>query len=134
MNDIISDMSEEVTDGIRIIVKSQYMPGRSNPLHQLYYFAYYVTIRNEGTKSVRLVSRHWNIRDALGRVEVVDGPGVVGQQPVIQPGDYFEYNSFCPLRTEYGHMSGFFRMETDDGLEFHANIATFQLISPQSVN
>ena len=134
MHEIISDMSESITNGIRVVVKSQYMPGRSNPVHQMYYFAYFVTIRNESDRPVQLMSRHWQIRDALGRIEEVEGPGVIGQQPVILPGDYFEYSSFCPLRTEYGHMNGSYRMQTDDGELFDAEIARFQLISPQSVN
>ena len=83
---------------------------------------------------MKLINRHWEITDAVGNIEIVDGPGVVGQQPVLNPGESFEYNSFCPLPTEFGIMVGYYEMENENGNQFNAEIPTFKLISPQSIN
>ncbi len=128
-------MSNAITRGVRVQVQPRYVPERSNPVQPLYFFAYEVTITNEGDEAVQLVSRHWKIRDAYGRVDEVRGPGVVGKQPRLEPGQSFEYTSFCPLPTEFGTMQGEYRMIVlDSGEEFDARIETFQLVSPQAVN
>jgi ApaG protein len=120
--------------GVQIRVRAQYIPERSNPVQPLYFFAYEVTITNNGDRAAQLVSRYWRIRDAYGRIEEVRGPGVVGQQPRLEPGESFEYTSYCPLPTEFGTMEGAYQMVLDDGTGFDAPIPTFQLISPQAVN
>ncbi|MBX7058198.1 MAG: Co2+/Mg2+ efflux protein ApaG [Leptospirales bacterium] len=127
-------MSEAVTQGVRIRVNSEFVPERSNPMQPLYFFAYHVTISNEGAQAVQLLNRHWKIRDAFRRIEEVRGPGVVGRQPRLSPGESFEYTSYCPLPTEFGSMEGSYEMAYDDGASFEARIAPFQLVAPQAVN
>ncbi len=97
-------------------------------------FGYHVTVRNEGSEPVQLVSRHWIITDATGRVEEIRGPGVIGEQPVIQPGRSFEYRSGCPLPTAMGTMHGTYQMVTQKGERFDATIAPFTLAEPYSLN
>ncbi|MDX1389047.1 MAG: Co2+/Mg2+ efflux protein ApaG [Acidobacteriota bacterium] len=126
--------SEAVTRGIRVEVESRYLPERSAPEQQRWFFVYRVRITNEGDERVQLLSRHWIITDALGEVEEVRGPGVVGAQPVLEPGTEFEYTSFCPLPTPFGSMRGTYQMVTDDGEPFDATIATFTLNEPLSIN
>lgn len=93
----------------------------------IYFFAYHIRISNEGDLPVKLVSRHWMITDASGHVEEVRGPGVVGEQPVIGPGEDHEYTSFCPLRTSSGAMEGSYQMVTENGQSFDAQIDLFRL-------
>ena len=126
--------SQATTRGIRVEVQVQYVPERSEPARDKWFFAYRVRISNQGTERVQLVSRHWTITDAHGRVEEVRGPGVVGEQPVLDPGDSFEYTSFCPLETPFGSMQGTYQMVTADGATFDAEIAPFTLSEPYSVN
>ena len=90
-------MSDTTTRGVRVQVQSAYVPERSSPRESHYFFAYRVRISNVGEETVQLVSRHWVITDGDGHVEHVQGPGVVGEQPVLEPGESFEYTSFCPL-------------------------------------
>jgi ApaG protein len=126
-------VSTALTRGVRITVRPQHVPERSTPGQ--YFFAYTVTIANEGTSSAQLVSRHWLITDAHGRVQEVKGPGVVGQQPTIAPGDKHEYTSFCILTTPHGTMRGTYQMVRPDGSEkFDAEIAPFILSLPNSMN
>jgi ApaG protein len=120
-------MPTETTEGIRITVRTRYMPERSNPAGALYVFAYEITIANDGAEPAQLVSRHWVITDSDGRVEEVRGPGVVGETPHLDPGESFTYTSFCPLKTEHGTMSGTYRMVRDGGEEFDAVVPTFEL-------
>jgi len=101
--------SEALTNGIRVRVHSVYVPERSDPEQGHWFFAYRVDIANEGSESAQLVSRHWIITDANGHVEQVRGPGVVGEQPVLQPGESFQYTSACPLPTPVGTMHGTYR-------------------------
>ena len=115
-------------------VQSRYVPEHSDPARGGWLFAYTVRIANEGEDVVKLISRHWIITDANGEVEEVKGPGVVGEQPVLRPGEHFEYTSACPLRTAFGTMHGTYQMVTDDGEEFDAEIATFSLSTPHAVN
>ncbi|MBI5498087.1 MAG: Co2+/Mg2+ efflux protein ApaG [Deltaproteobacteria bacterium] len=127
-------MSEAVTQGIRVRVRSEYRPERSHPARKQYFFAYTVRILNESERTVQLVARHWIITDAHGRAEEVRGPGVVGEQPVLRPGGSFEYTSGCPLPTEFGTMHGTYQMRCTDGAEFDAVIAPFRLALPNAVN
>ena len=127
-------MSEAVTKGVRVRVETRYLPERSNPLSRQFLFAYEVTIRNEGEEAVRLLTRHWIITDANNKVEEVEGLGVVGETPVIRPGQAFTYTSFCPLRTEFGTMHGTYGMVRPSGEEFDARISPFALKIPNIVN
>ncbi|MGM0574776.1 MAG: Co2+/Mg2+ efflux protein ApaG [Myxococcota bacterium] len=127
-------MSDQSTRGIRVQVESLYVPERSAPERDHYFFAYRVQIRNESDEAVQLVSRHWVITDGDGHVEEVRGPGVVGEQPVLAPGDEHAYTSACPLRTQVGTMQGTYQMVTDAGDEFDAVIAPFTLAVPNALH
>ena len=127
-------MSNAVTNGIRITVKSQYLSDRSSPSARQYVFAYTVRIANEGTETAQLKSRHWVITDGNGKVQEVRGDGVVGAQPVLKPGQHFEYTSGCVLTTTRGTMHGTYQMTRDNGETFDAEIAAFPLAMPHSLN
>ncbi|MBX6420335.1 MAG: Co2+/Mg2+ efflux protein ApaG [Sinobacteraceae bacterium] len=127
-------MSETVTRGLRIRVVPRYVPDQSDPVNGQYLFAYHVTIRNEGQVTVKLLSRHWVITSGEGRVEEVRGPGVVGYQPELKPGEEFQYTSACPLNTPVGTMHGSFQMVTESGESFDALIAPFRLAVPRVLN
>jgi len=126
--------SEAVTRGVRVLVQSHFAPERSNRASQQWFFLYTVTITNEGTDTVQLVSRHWIITDGHGHVEEVRGPGVVGEQPVLRPGEAFTYTSGCPLTTPLGTMEGTYQMVTGSGERFDAAIAAFILSEQYTVN
>jgi ApaG protein len=127
-------MSDTTTQGIRVQVESFYEEDRSSPQENYYFFVYRVRITNLGGEKVQLVSREWLITDANGETQRVQGPGVVGEQPVLAPGDSFEYTSFCPLSTPVGAMQGSYRMELENGASFDAEIAPFALAVPHAVN
>ena len=127
-------MSDVTARGIRVGVESFHIPERSRPDQDYYFFAYQVTISNLGSETAQLPSRRWIITNAEGRVETVQGPGVVGKQPVLKPGDSFQYTSFCPLDTPVGSMHGGYRMITDDEEEFEVRIDPFTLAVPTAVN
>ena len=127
-------MSDTTTRGIRVQVESYYEEERSSPQESYYFFAYQVRISNEGTERAQLISREWIITDANGESQRVQGPGVVGEQPVLAPGDVFEYTSFCPLSTAVGTMHGSYHMVRPDGSSFEAEIAPFSLAVPHAVN
>jgi len=127
-------MSEATTDGIRVRVRSVYLPERSAPHANEYLFSYTVVISNVGGETAQLVSREWIITNGDGRVERVTGPGVVGHQPVLEPGQSFEYTSFCPLTTPVGSMHGSYRMVRPGGASFDARIAPFSLAMPNALN
>jgi ApaG protein len=127
-------VSNAVTQGIRVTVKSVYVPEQSAPLAHRYVFAYTVRISNEGELPAQLRTRHWVITDSEGRTEEVRGPGVVGNQPLLRPGDHFEYTSGCVLRTPRGEMRGTYQMYRDSGEMFDATIAPFSLELPHSLN
>ncbi len=127
-------VSEAVTRGVRVQVRSEFSPSHSEPDKSKWFFLYTVTITNEGHDTVQLVTRHWIITDAMGQVEEVRGPGVVGQQPVLEPGQAFEYTSGCPLPTPFGSMHGTYKMITADGEPFDAEIASFELQAPFTVH
>ncbi len=125
--------SEATTRGIHVSVRAQYVPERSEP-GLGWFFAYTVTITNRAAVKAQLVSRHWVITDANEEIEEVDGPGVVGEQPVLAPGESFEYTSACPLPTAFGTMHGSYQMVMGDGETFDAEIAAFTLAEPLAVN
>jgi ApaG protein len=122
--------SQATTRNIQVRVEAEYDPGRSNPQHQQWFFLYTVQITNEGAETVRLISRHWIITDAMGHVEEVRGPGVVGEQPILAPGQSFRYTSGCPLTTPFGSMHGTYQMVTKGGAQFDVEIAPFTLTEP----
>jgi ApaG protein len=127
-------MSQAETRGIRVQVESCYLEEHSSPAEDYFFFSYHVRIENRGPQAVQLISRRWVITDGDGNQEVVEGPGVVGEQPLLQPGDRYEYESFCPLRTAVGTMHGVYRMVTAGGERFEAEIAPFTLARPGAVN
>jgi ApaG protein len=127
-------VSTATSEGIRVNVRSVYVPEQSSPRARRYVFVYTVNIANEGDTAAQLRSRHWVITDGDGRVEEVRGPGVVGQQPLLNPGDHFEYTSGCVLTTPRGEMRGSYQMYRPDGTSFEANIAPFTLTLPYSLN
>ena len=127
-------MSEACSHGIRVQVRSQFVPERSDPSRGHYFFAYRIRIQNESERQVQLISRHWLITDAHGRTEEVQGPGVVGEQPTLAPGQAFEYSSACPLATPCGSMRGSYQMVDAQGEEFEAEIAPFRLAEPYAIN
>jgi len=127
-------VSEALTHDIRVRVKTYYLPEKSDPECGQYVYAYRVRILNESGQAAKLISRHWIITDALGRVEEVRGPGVVGEQPRIEPGEKFVYTSFCPLPTQFGVMSGVYHFVTSDGMPFDVEIAPFRFYIPALAN
>lgn len=127
-------MSNAITQGIRVTVSSAYLPERSSPTQREYVFSYTVKITNEGSESAQLRSRHWIITDGDGNVQEVKGDGVVGAQPLLRPGQSFEYTSGCALRTPRGAMRGTYEMVRDDGRRFDATIAAFALALPHTLN
>ena len=127
-------MSDAVTRGIRVQVESFYVPERSSPADNHYFFAYRVRITNEGEVAAQLVSRKWIVSGPEGVVGEVEGAGVVGEQPLIAPVQSFEYTSFCPLETPWGSMEGWYRMIQANGERFEARIEPFTLAVPTALN
>jgi ApaG protein len=125
--------SESTTEGIRVEVYPEFIPEQSIPSENKYVFAYKVVITNEGDTRAKLLSRHWIIINADGDREDVEGPGVVGYTPELEPGESFEYTSFCPLNTNWGTMEGAFKMVRDSGQQFDAAIARFYFFDPALV-
>jgi ApaG protein len=126
--------SEAITNNVRVEVESQYVPQRSQPFQSRWFFSYTVRITNEGDQTVQLLSRHWIITNASGHTEEVNGPGVVGEQPVLGPGETFQYTSACTLETSSGLMRGTYQMVTEDGQHFDVEIAPFALREPYTVH
>jgi ApaG protein len=126
--------SEAVTRGVRVRVQSEYSPERSQPGRNQWFFLYTVAIVNEGTETIQLISRHWLITDGSGHIEEVRGPGVIGKQPTLAPGQSFEYTSGCAISTAFGVMEGTYQMVTADGESFDAKIAPFTLSGPYTVH
>ncbi|MDH5772813.1 MAG: Co2+/Mg2+ efflux protein ApaG [Rhodospirillaceae bacterium] len=118
------------TRAIAVTVEPEFLPNESDPDDARYIWAYHVCITNNGMETVRLRRRHWLITDANGVRHEVDGQGVVGEQPLLEPGDMFEYTSGTPLRTSSGIMSGSYSMETTSGEVFDVEIPAFSLDSP----
>lgn len=126
-------MYEAVTRGIRVRVTPRYLEDQSNPEDNYFFWAYTVDIVNDGDDTVQLKSRYWRITDSLGHTEEVRGAGVVGQTPVIPPGETFTYTSGCPLSVPSGIMVGSYQMTGPDGAEFEIAIPAFSLDSPFTV-
>ena len=126
--------SEATTRGVKVYVVSQHDPERSEPARNQWFFVYTIRITNEGSETVQLLTRHWIITDGEGKVEEVRGPGVVGKQPILKPGESFEYTSGCPLTTPFGVMEGTYQMMTEGGDRFDAKIAPFTLSEPYTVH
>ena len=125
-------MYRAVTRQIEVTVKPAFMPERSSIDRGQYFWAYTIEISNEGSETVQLCSRHWRITDSDGHNEEVRGPGVVGNMPVLKPGESFRYTSGCPLETPSGIMVGSYRMTTEDGEQFNVEIPAFSLDSPHA--
>ncbi len=118
------------TRDVRVMVSPRFLPEQSDPERGRFFWAYSVRIENLGKATVQLISRHWVITDARNHVEEVRGPGVVGEQPVLKPGESFEYTSGCPLPTPSGGMEGSYQMLTTDGETFDAAVPAFSLHLP----
>jgi len=127
-------MPSASTRGIRVDVTSEFLPQHSNSSARRYVFSYTVQISNESGETVQLRSRHWHILHGNGRREEVRGPGVVGEQPVLRPGEGFEYSSGCVLSAPHGTMHGSYEMVGENGLRFEVEIPAFSLSTPHSLN
>ena len=130
----LAPMSEAVTNHIRVEVMSKYSPENSRPLQDEWVFQYTVRITNQGAETVQLLNRHWIITDGFEHTEEVKGPGVVGEQPVLAPGESFKYSSWCPLKTPTGMMRGSYQMVRAGGNKFDIEIAPFALKARYTVN
>ena len=125
--------SSEITHQVRVTVNPRFSPERSDRIRRRWFFLYTVEIANEGDDVVRLLSRHWLITDAHGATEEVRGAGVVGEQPILRPGESFEYTSGCPLETPFGTMEGSYEMINGQGERFNVSIPAFALREPNSM-
>jgi ApaG protein len=119
-----------ITRGIAVSVEPTYLEANSSPVNSQYFWAYRVTIENQGRETVQLRSRHWMISNARGELTEVKGPGVVGMQPLLKPGESYEYTSGAPLNTPSGMMGGSYQMESERGERFDIEIPTFSLDCP----
>lgn len=124
-------MAEEKKYLIEVTPNPQFIPDQSDPDNERYVFAYTITLRNIGSVPAQLISRHWIITDANGEVQEVRGLGVVGAQPLLKPGETFEYTSGCALATPVGTMKGTYQMTAEDGTQFDAQIPEFTLAIPR---
>jgi ApaG protein len=127
-------MSTATTLGVQVDVESRYHPEHSDPSSKVWLFSYKVRITNHSDRAVQLVSRRWTITHGNGREEQVHGRGVVGEQPLLDPGERFEYTSFCQLETSMGAMHGTYQLVRDDGSTFDATINPFTLADPDELN
>jgi len=128
-------MKTQITKGIKISVQSTFQPLYSKPILGQFVFSYHITIENQGKQTVQLLRRHWLITDSLGAQREVEGKGVIGLQPVLEPGDIHTYDSWCPLATAIGQMEGSFLMlNADTQLTFKAKVPRFHLVSPVALN
>lgn len=122
------------TDGVTVRVSVSYLPEQSEPERGRWFWAYHIRLENEGDETVQLLTRHWVITDGRGARHSVEGEGVVGEQPVIEPGASFDYVSGCPLATPSGSMQGNYRMVREDGTVFDVEIPRFSLFAPAVLN
>jgi len=128
-------MVSKVTDGVKVTVLTEYQPDYSNPRQDHFVFTYKILIENHSEHTVKLLRRHWLIYDANGTVREVEGEGIVGLQPVLEPGDVHDYVSGCNLRTDLGKMAGTYLMERVlDGRQFRVIIPAFSLVVPYRLN
>lgn len=126
-------MYKATTRDIEVIVEPFYLEEQSDPAESHYVWGYRITIVNESDQVVKLRSRYWRITDGNGHVEEVHGAGVIGEQPVLNPGDSFQYSSGCPLKTTSGVMAGYYTMQTSDGERFNIEIPAFSLDLPDQL-
>ncbi len=125
----------QISEGVKVSVETYYQPDYSNPVASEFMFAYRITIENNNTFPVKLLQRHWNIFDSNGSYKEIDGEGVVGVQPVILPGDQYQYVSGCNLKTEMGKMEGSYTMENlHTKKQFNVRIPMFEMIAPFKAN
>src|SRR5436190_12506952 len=129
--DTVKSGYRAMTRQIEVKAKPQFLPDRSSPENGYYFWAYTITLTNHGSETVQLKTRHWRITDAFGRLQEVRGAGVVGEEPVLRPGENFEYTSGVPLPTASGFMTGTYGMLTDTGETFDIAIPAFSLDIPQ---
>lgn len=125
-------MYTTTTSGISVSVSTQFLPDQSEPQRRRWFWAYTVVIENKSEGDVQLRRRFWRITNALGDVESVEGPGVVGEEPTIAIGESYQYTSGCPLDTTSGTMEGYYEMQRQDGTRFYANIPAFSLDIPDT--
>ena len=125
-------MYKAVTREIEVNVEPSFLPERSSAREGIFFWAYKIVIANKGAETVQLKTRHWIITDSAGQERVVKGDGVVGEQPVLNPGDAFEYTSGVPLPTPSGFMTGSYQMVTEAGEKFDIEIPSFSLDSPDA--
>ena len=123
-------MYQAVTQHIQVTVEPHFLPDESDPEDDKFFFAYSIEIANLGSAIVQVRTRHWTITDGLGRVQQIDGPGVVGEEPILHPGESFRYTSGCPLGTPTGIMVGHYGVETLQGTRFDVAIPAFSLDAP----
>ena len=128
-------MVKTTTHNIEISVEVKYLADQSVPRENHYFFIYFITIENKSDFSVQLLKRHWDIFDSISDLRTVDGEGVVGETPILSPGEKFEYNSGCNLTSELGFMTGYYTLvKMFDGKEFNVEIPRFDLIVPAKMN
>jgi ApaG protein len=131
----LSHMVSKISEGVEISVETFFQSDYSNPLNGEYMFAYRITIENHNNFTIKLLRRHWQIFDSNGEHREVEGEGVVGIQPVLQPGEHYQYVSGCNLRTEMGRMQGTYKMENQHTKQlFDVNIPAFDMIVPSKMN
>ena len=128
-------METQLTNNIRISVVGRYQPEYSKPTQDQYIFSYHIIIENCGTETVQLLRRHWFITNSLGVVQEVEGEGVIGKQPILDPGEKHEYSSWCPLTSPFGFMEGnYLFINHDTGQQFRAEVPRFRLESTVVLN
>ena len=127
-------MSTCETQGVKVTARPSFLTEQSQPDQNRWVWSYRITIVNESDEAVQLLDRHWIITEESGEIQEVRGEGVIGQQPVLSPGEEFSYESFCPLATEFGFMRGSYGMIKGDGTRFDATIAPFVLLLPALLN
>ena len=123
-----------MTFDFKVTAESRHIPEHSNPNIPTFFFAYWISITNLSEKPAQLLNRFWQITDANGRMNEVNGKGVIGKQPYLKPGQNFKYNSFCPLTTKFGFMTGYYDMIREDNVQFKIDIPEFCLSTPNSAN
>jgi ApaG protein len=129
------NMVTKVTEGIVVSVDTIYEEGQSRPTEHLFLFSYHITIENKTTEKIQLLRRYWQIFDSNGEYREVEGPGVVGEQPILLPGEKYAYESFCNLKTDMGKMKGTYTFERlKDSRMFIAEIPEFKMVVPSKLN
>ena len=124
----------KISNQVKIETLSSFLPERSNIKQSIYFFIYRIKIENLSNDSIRLLTRHWDIKDANGNINIVNGEGVVGKTPIINPNEYYTYSSFCPLKTDFGSMKGYYTFSKYNGDIIKTLIPEFSLIVPTHVN